>query len=77
MKGKSADDVARAVEAVVGERYRPPRRIGALLLKGLAGAVAAVLAMAAIAWILHRHVADAQKAPAPKKPVPVRIVPAR
>ena len=68
-------DVAKALDQVVGDRYRPPRRPGPTLLRWLAAAFAALCAVAVIMWILHRHLSDAQTAPAPKRPVPVTIVP--
>lgn len=76
MNRKPGDDVRKAVEAVVGDRYDPPRRAAATLARWLAALVLAAGAVALIVWILHRHVRDAQTAPAPQKPVPVRIVPA-
>jgi hypothetical protein len=68
-------DVAKALDAVVGDRYRPPRRAGPTLARWLAAAIAALGAVAVIVWILHRHLTDAQTAPAPKRPVPVTIIP--
>ena len=76
MTRESEDAVAKAVEAVVGDRYDPPRRVPATLARWGAAAVLAAAAVALIVWILHRHLREAQTAPAPKKPVPVRIVPA-
>lgn len=70
-------DVAKEVEAVVGERFDPPRRARATALKWLGALVMALAAVAAIVWILHRHLREAQTAPGPQKPVPVRIVPSR
>ena len=78
MAGKKHEvDVAKELDAVVGERFAPPRRALPALLRWAAAAVLAILAMAAIAWTLDRHVTQAQRAPAPDKPVTVRIVPAK
>lgn len=72
-------EVKKQLDAVVGERFDPPRRLRATLLKWLAAAVLAVAAAAIVMAILHTHLMQAQTAPAPvsKKPVPVRIVPAK
>jgi hypothetical protein len=75
-------DVKRELDELVPE-YRPreatPRaqRYLGLLVKFAAGAVLAALAVAAIVYILHKHLTQAQTAPAPKRPVPVHIVPAQ
>jgi hypothetical protein len=71
------EHIARALDAVVGGRFAPPRRWRPTLLKWLAAALLALAMAALIAWILHSHVGAAQKAPGPPRPVSVQIVPAR
>ena len=71
------DEVRRQLDAVVGDHYDPPRRVGATLLKWAAAAVLAVVAAGTIAAILHTHLTNAEKAPPPNRPVTIQIVPAR
>jgi len=69
--------VKRELDAVVGERFAPPRRLRATLLKWGLFAILAVGAAAVVMTILHTHLTQAQTAPGPKKPVTIRIVPAQ
>ena len=68
-------EIRKQLDALVGERFEPPRPMRARLLKWIAGAILGVGAAAVVMAILHIHLTQAQTAPAPKKPVPVRIVP--
>ncbi len=68
-------EIRKQLDALVGERFEPPRPMRATLLKWIAGAILGVGAAAVVMAILHTHLTQAQTAPAPKKPVPVRIVP--
>ena len=70
-------DIARALDTVVGEEYRPRAAWRARISKWLAAALLALAAAAVIAWILHRHIGAAQTAPPPPRPVTVEIVPAK
>ena len=70
-------EVKKQLDAVVGERFEPPRRRRETLIKWVLAALLAVGAAAAVMAILHTHVMQAQTAPGPKRPVPVQIVPAR
>jgi hypothetical protein len=78
--GKRPPEVDRALDELVPE-YRPRaeggalERYGRLLARFAAAALLAVAAMAAIFYILHKHLKDAQTAPAPKKPVMIQIYP--
>ena len=79
---KTAFDVQKELDEVVG-RYeegrgeRALRRYGRWFARFVAAAVLASATAAAVMYVLHDHVMQAQKAPAPKKPVSVRIVPAQ
>jgi hypothetical protein len=46
-------------------------------VRALAAAALALLVVAAIVFVLHWHLRQAETAPAPKKPVTVRILPAQ
>lgn len=70
-------EIKKQLDAVVGERFDPPRPARATLLQWLVAAILAVAVAAAITAILHTHLMQAQTAPAPKKPVTIRIVPAK
>lgn len=77
---KRAPQIERALDELVPEfspRAAEPalRRYARLAGKILAGALLAVAMMAAIFYVLHKHVRDAQTAPAPKKPVVIQIFP--
>jgi hypothetical protein len=75
---KFDDEVAKQLDAVVGDSYDPPRRWKATITKWLVAAVLGVGMSALIVGILHTHVMKAQTAPAPpapSKPVPVYTVP--
>ena len=71
------DQVKRELDAVVGDRFAPPRRLRAMLLKWVLFALLGVAAAAVVMTILHTHLTQAQTAPGPKKPVPIRIVPSQ
>lgn len=71
------DQVKRELDAVVGDKFAPPRRLRATLLKWVLFAILGVGAAAVVMTILHTHLTQAQTAPGPKKPVPIRIVPAQ
>jgi len=70
---RELDDLVAPYEPSSGP---PLRRYALWLGRVFAGAVLALLAVAAIVYILHTHLMQAQTAPAPKKPVTVRIIPA-
>ena len=70
-------EVKKQLDAVVGDRFEPPRRPRETLVKWILTALLAVAAAAAVMTILHTHLMQAQTAPGPKRPVPVQIVPAR
>ena len=74
---KIDDAVKKQLDAVVGERFDPPRRRRETLLKWVLAALLAIGAAAVVMTILHTHLMQAQTAPAPKRPVPVQIVPTR
>ena len=74
---KFDDEVRKQLDAVVGERFDPPRTLRATLLKWLLAAILAVSAAAGVMAILHTHIMKAQTAPAPKKPVTIQIVPSK
>lgn len=74
---KIDEQVRKELDAVVGDRFDPPRKPRETLLKWVMAALLAVGAAAVVMTILHRHLTQAQTAPAPKRPVPVNIVPAR
>ncbi|MDQ3027938.1 MAG: hypothetical protein M3R58_15735 [Pseudomonadota bacterium] len=71
------DQVKRELDAVVGDKFVPPRRLRATLLKWVLFALLGVGAAAVVMTILHTHLTQAQTAPGPKKPVPIRIVPSQ
>lgn len=71
------DQVKRELDAVVGDRFAPPRKLRATLLKWALFAILGVAAAAVVMTILHTHLTQAQTAPGPKKPVNIRIVPAQ
>ena len=70
-------EVKKQLDAVVGEAYTPPRRWKATLAKWAVAAILAVAASAAIIFILHTHVMQAQTAPPAKRTVPVQIIPSK
>lgn len=80
---KFDDEVAKQLEAVVGESYEPPRSWRRTILEWIAAAALAIATSALIIGILDKHVGEAkshaaaQGASPPKKPVPVTIVPAK
>jgi hypothetical protein len=73
------EEVRRQLDAVVGDRFDPPRAWRATLLKWLGAALLAVATAATIAGILDSNLTNAEKnaEKAPKRPVTVRIVPGR
>lgn len=71
------EQVKKQLDAVVGDEYRPPRRVRELLAKWLGAAVLAVATAALVMGILHRYMTAAETAPVPKKPVSVTILPTR
>lgn len=81
MAEKFDDEVAKQLDAVVGDSYQPPVRWRSRLGKWLLAAVLAVGTSALIIGILDKHVGDAklhaaeQAAKSPKKPVPTKPVP--
>lgn len=74
---KRDEDIARELDAVVGERFAPKTSWRARLAKWGLAALLAILAAATVFYVLHAHIMQAQTAPAPKKPVTIRIVPAQ
>lgn len=80
---KFDDEVAKQLDAVVGERYQPPDRWRSRLGKWILAAILAVGMSALIIGILDKHVGEAkshaaeQAEKSPKKPVPVTIIPAQ
>jgi len=70
-------DIKKELDAVVGERYAPPRRWRETILRWSVAAVLAVGAAAAVITVLHVHVKQAQVEAASKATVPGRIVPAK
>ena len=74
---KFDDEVAKQLNAVVGESYDPPRRWSASVAKWVIAAILAIGAAAAVVAILHTHLVQAQKAPPPPRPVPIQIIPAK
>jgi hypothetical protein len=74
---KFDDEVAKQLDAVVGDSYDPPRRWGVTLAKWAIAALLAVGMAAAIIAILHIHLVQAEKAPPPPRPVPIQIIPAK
>lgn len=70
-------EVRKQLDAVVGERYAPPRRWKATLGKWAAAALLAIVASAVVISILDLHVSKAQSDAARKRPVPITIVPAK
>ena len=71
------EDVKRQLDAVVGDQFRPPRDLRALLLKWLGAAVLAIGAASLVMGTLDKYLTKAQTAPAPPRPVTVQIVPAK
>ena len=74
---KFDDEVAKQLDAVVGDSYDPPRRWGVTLAKWAIAALLAIGAAAIVVATLHTHIVQAQKAPPPPRPVPVQIIPAK
>ncbi len=74
---KRDEDIARELDAVVGERFAPKTPWRTRLAKWTLAALLAILAAATVFYVLHAHLMKAQTAPAPKKPVTIRIVPAQ
>ncbi|HUP30393.1 MAG TPA: hypothetical protein VM122_09490 [Usitatibacter sp.] len=78
--GKGPREVERALDELVPE-YRPrdeasaARRAGRWLAKFFVAALLAVAAMAAIFYILHKHVRDAQTSAAAKRPIYIQVLP--
>lgn len=70
-------EVKKQLDAVVGERYVPPRRWKATVAKWAAAALLAIAAAAVVVWILDTHVSNAKSEAARKRPVPITIVPAK
>ena len=73
-------DVKRELDEVIppyeprkeGPRLRRYARLGARLL---VGSILGIAAAALVFYILHKHLRDAQTAPAPKKPVFIQVLP--
>ena len=82
-KAKASLDVKKELDAVVGKyEERPGEKLVVrairIIGRGLLGAALAVVASGAVIYTLHKHVKDAQLAPAPLtpgKPIPVQILP--
>lgn len=82
-KAPPAIDVNKELDAVIGTyEERPGEKLAVralrILGRGLLGAALAVVASGAVIYTLHKHVKDAQLAPAPLtpgKPIPVQILP--
>jgi hypothetical protein len=78
-------DVKKELDTVVGRYDEHPGeklvvRALRILGRGLAGAAAAIAVAFVVMWVLHKHVRDAQLAPAPVtpgKPIPIQIIPAQ
>ena len=72
---KFDDEVARQLDAVVGESYEPPRRWRVTFAKWGAAFVLAS-GMSWVVWsILDTHVTKAQSNAAAKRPVNVHLLP--
>ena len=71
------DEVRKRLDAVVGERFAPPRRALPTLARWAAAAVLAGVAAAVVMGTLDRYMTQAERAPAPPRPVTIQIVPAR
>jgi hypothetical protein len=67
--------IKRRLDAVVGDKFRPPRKPRELIAKWVGAAALAVATAAIVMGTLHRYMTDAQSAPAPKRPVTVTILP--
>lgn len=74
---KGDAEVRKALDAVVGEEFRPKVAWRVRLGRWIAGTCVALAVVAAIVAILHTHILQAQTAPAPPRPVTIQIVPAR
>ena len=72
---KFDDEVAKQLEAVVGESYNPPRSWRATILKWVGAAILAVVASVGIITILNTHVIKAQHDAAVKRPVQIQLLP--
>ena len=76
-------DVKKELDTVVGTYDEHPGeklvvRAMRIVARGLLGAAAAIAVAFAVMWVLHKHVGDAQRAPAPVtpgKPIPIQIIP--
>lgn len=81
----STFDVQKELDEVVGRYDEHPGerllvRALRILARGLLGAAAAIAVAFAVMYVLHKHVGDAQRAPAkvtPGKPVPIELIPAK
>lgn len=78
-------DVQKELDEVVG-RYgeRTGERLAVralrIIARGLLGAAAAIAVAFVVMYVLHKHVGDAQRAPAkvvPGKPVPIELIPGK
>ncbi|HET7731347.1 MAG TPA: hypothetical protein VFK48_15060 [Usitatibacter sp.] len=82
LKTRADESIERALDDVVG-RYEPHagerllRRYGSWIARAALAACLAAAAMAVVFLVLHKHLKDAQTAPAPKKPVLIHILPAQ
>lgn len=77
---KGDAEVKKALDAVVGEEFRPKIAWRVRLARWIAGACIALGVVAAIVAILHTHIYQAQTAPPPPpppRPVNIQIVPSR
>jgi hypothetical protein len=78
---KFDDEVAKQLDAVVGDSYDPPRSWGATLSKWAIAAILAVAAAAAVVGVLQHYIVKAHTAPHPAPPhsgpVPVQIIPSK
>jgi hypothetical protein len=72
---KFDDEVAKQLNAVVGESYSPPRSWRATILKWVGAAILAVAASVGIITILNTHVMKAQTDAAAKRPVQIQLLP--
>jgi len=70
-------EVRKQLDAVVGERYAPPRRWKATAAKWAVAALLAIATSAVVISILDVHASKAQSEAARKRPVPITIIPAK
>jgi len=71
------EELKKRLDAVVGDRYDPPRPLAARAAGWVPAAALAVVAAAVVMGVLHKYMTQAETAPAPRKPVPVTILPPR